>query len=207
MSYLSDAKEHMRKEDYEDIVKSRSRGDYEGYRRRPVDYYESYYPACVRPYLPKKRDGNIMILYESSSGFTLSIGPHWPGTLVVVAMLLVGSWMNFGRVKGSLWLETFVVTQLSLSLVFLFLTALSDPGIIRYSILPFRVYCIACSLLVIDRTSVAVADEETAERLVYCDICSIHRAPTTVHCFDCNCCIEEMDHHCPWMSKCIGKKK
>lgn len=27
----------------------------------------------------------------------------------------------------------------------------------------------------------------------------------TYHCFECNVCIEGYDHHCPWMTKCIGK--
>ena len=26
------------------------------------------------------------------------------------------------------------------------------------------------------------------------------------HCFDCGICIEGYDHHCPWVSKCIGTK-
>jgi hypothetical protein len=25
------------------------------------------------------------------------------------------------------------------------------------------------------------------------------------HCWDCDVCIEGLDHHCPWTSKCIGK--
>lgn len=28
----------------------------------------------------------------------------------------------------------------------------------------------------------------------------------TVHCEECEVCIEGYDHHCPWTSKCIGKK-
>ena len=191
-SYFSDAREHMRKEDFEDLVRFKNsglvRGDFSAYgRRSPIDHYETYYPACIRKFLPKKRDGNIMILYESEGGFSLSIGPHWPGTIVVVAMLGGGTWLNLGRIKNSLALQSFVVLLFVLSLIFLFLTSLTDPGVVRSSII--------------------VANEVEAEGLVYCDICAIHRAPTTVHCFDCNCCIEEMDHHCPWMSKCIGKKK
>lgn len=26
-----------------------------------------------------------------------------------------------------------------------------------------------------------------------------------IHCPDCDICVEELDHHCPWTSKCIGK--
>ena len=26
------------------------------------------------------------------------------------------------------------------------------------------------------------------------------------HCTDCGVCIADMDHHCPWTSKCIGSK-
>lgn len=27
----------------------------------------------------------------------------------------------------------------------------------------------------------------------------------TSHCYDCGICVEGFDHHCPWVSKCIGK--
>ena len=35
--------------------------------------------------------------------------------------------------------------------------------------------------------------------------CEIYQGPRTGHCNDCNACIDELDHHCPWMSKCVGK--
>ena len=28
---------------------------------------------------------------------------------------------------------------------------------------------------------------------------------STFHCFECEVCIEGYDHHCPWVTKCIGK--
>lgn len=28
----------------------------------------------------------------------------------------------------------------------------------------------------------------------------------TSHCYDCGVCVEGYDHHCPWTSKCIGRK-
>ena len=37
------------------------------------------------------------------------------------------------------------------------------------------------------------------------EFCNTIRAPRTSHCYDCNACVLELDHHCPWMGKCVGK--
>eukprot|EP01016_Furgasonia_blochmanni_P043972 TRINITY_DN6055_c0_g1_i5.p1 TRINITY_DN6055_c0_g1~~TRINITY_DN6055_c0_g1_i5.p1 ORF type:complete len:256 (+),score=33.72 TRINITY_DN6055_c0_g1_i5:189-956(+) len=39
----------------------------------------------------------------------------------------------------------------------------------------------------------------------YCRICKILRPENAFHCTDCEACIEQWDHHCPWTGKCIGK--
>ena len=38
-----------------------------------------------------------------------------------------------------------------------------------------------------------------------CKYCNVARARGTVHCYECDACIIELDHHCPWTGKCIGK--
>lgn len=43
-------------------------------------------------------------------------------------------------------------------------------------------------------------------KIKYCATCDIYRPPRTVHCGLCNCCIERLDHHCPWLGTCIGKR-
>lgn len=43
-------------------------------------------------------------------------------------------------------------------------------------------------------------------KIKYCVTCDIYRPPRTVHCGICNCCIERLDHHCPWLGTCIGKR-
>jgi palmitoyltransferase ZDHHC9/14/18 len=40
----------------------------------------------------------------------------------------------------------------------------------------------------------------------YCGNCSIYRPPRTIHCYSCGGCIEKLDHHCPWLGTCIGKR-
>lgn len=41
----------------------------------------------------------------------------------------------------------------------------------------------------------------------WCDICDVvqSKKKRVSHCYDCNVCIEDIDHHCPWMGKCIGR--
>ncbi len=39
----------------------------------------------------------------------------------------------------------------------------------------------------------------------FCHFCELVRERGTEHCEDCGVCIEGMDHHCPWVGKCIGR--
>ena len=48
---------------------------------------------------------------------------------------------------------------------------------------------------------------EGGKRKKYCGVCKMWVPKNgTVHCEDCDICIEGYDHHCPWTSKCIGKR-
>jgi palmitoyltransferase len=40
----------------------------------------------------------------------------------------------------------------------------------------------------------------------YCPKCLIKKKKFTVHCFICDVCIEDFDHHCSWINKCVGEK-
>lgn len=43
-------------------------------------------------------------------------------------------------------------------------------------------------------------------KLKICGQCNVVQDATVKHCHDCDVCIRELDHHCPWMGKCIGKR-
>ena len=46
--------------------------------------------------------------------------------------------------------------------------------------------------------------QETISRKRLCRKCNIRVSKGTYHCSDCDVCIRDYDHHCPWTSKCIG---
>jgi len=76
------------------------------------------------------------------------------------------------------------ITFSSTSLLFLWLTHITDPGVIP------RQREIETRML------------SEGER--HCDECKIIRPPRGKHCRHCNHCVEVFDHHCPYAGVCVG---
>ncbi|RNF00335.1 hypothetical protein TraAM80_07660 [Trypanosoma rangeli] len=45
-----------------------------------------------------------------------------------------------------------------------------------------------------------------AQDLVLCRVCGVRRPPRTSHCYQCNVCVEEHDHHCVVIGGCVGRR-
>lgn len=116
----------------------------------------------------------------------------------------------------------------SLALVLLLKLAISDPGVLlRPSLgeIPETLHSRISSLrgganainqmtigvpTVVEEVSIdslnlsKLVPNRRAKRQVYCEQCEFIVQPGVAHCTECGCCVVGYDHHCPWVSKCVG---
>ena len=44
------------------------------------------------------------------------------------------------------------------------------------------------------------------DAMAYCKNCRVNVQLDSKHCWDCNKCVSNYDHHCPWLNTCIGTR-
>lgn len=86
------------------------------------------------------------------------------------------------------------------SIFFLYLSASTDPGI-----LPRAVKDDASTTLYFPILHDFEVDG-IVHRLKYCSSCHIYRSLRASHCSDCDNCVLDFDHHCPWVGTCIARR-
>lgn len=125
-----------------------------------------------------------------------------------------------GRVSVELgwWWNVVVAVALAVTVVFAGMSALIDPGILPRYTAP-RASLDTDGLKSDTETLVyhelnpqfllgkdVTATDGTVTFWKYCNTCEIFRPPRCSHCSRCDNCVEEFDHHCPWLSNCIGRR-
>lgn len=119
------------------------------------------------PLIRAKRLGKSYIWLETDGELVITMGPHWPGVLVVIFLIIGGTYMSMELItfippnRGSFLPAFFRLSSIfffTTTTALLLLTACSDPGIVRATPLNEK--------------------EETEEDLantMYCEICSIYQ--------------------------------
>jgi len=148
---------------------------------------ERFIPAYDRT---KRNFGTHLPFFFIGRDPFFTIGPDWQYFLCMwLSLLAIGILVNF-YVAAHLPIEVRILTQvvtLFQSAAYI-LTSLRNPGI--------------ASRDPMDK------DEEGSvypTNPAYCQKCRVMRSNTVYHCVDCDVCIKEFDHHCPWTGKCIGQ--
>ena len=138
----------------------------------------------------EKMGANYIFLSDKDNNPLITIGPNWRICLLFYSViigafsLLFYFYWNFLNI----FLRIFgIVNCFLFSYTYIYILV-TDPGI------PKRI------------------DEETANKsnakYVFCKMCKnwVSVKSGAVHCSQCDICIEGYDQHCPWISKCVGRK-
>lgn len=56
------------------------------------------------------------------------------------------------------------------------------------------------------RNGARTVAERMQEKPRYCRMCEFYQPLRVRHCHSCELCVSTFDHHCPWLSTCIGEK-
>jgi len=127
-------------------------------------------------------------------GRTAYIGPHWPCSIIMLAVILgIGSsFIMYHTARASLLHSSLGVLATVSSAVSFLCCAVSSPGILQ------------------PRPGSKGGPGEPEQYFAsngkrHCTACNIKQPVGTLHCDYCHVCIVGWDHHCPWMNKCIGE--
>ena len=136
------------------------------------------------------------------TGPTDDFGPNTCAWLTVLTPMLLFFYVWGDALAEASTLLLGIVTFCFGSTIFWFLaTSFTDPGILARNTDPLAAKQPTPPLLRhrVDEDGVSVTD-------TWCTTCLIYRPPRASHCPDCDNCVRDFDHHCPFTRNCIGQR-
>ena len=116
---------------------------------------------------------------------------------------------NFFVDELSFVVPTILIILYLIATIFLIIASFVDPGIIRRFNLDNdnkQKDFINFNPKNYKRTEAKIFQLGYIKSFKYCSTCGIIRPNRSTHCCDCNNCVERLDHHCPWIGNCAGKR-
>lgn len=180
--------------------------------------------CCGRPQYVGRM---ILLCGHKDSRFPLHclVGPDWPCMLITYALVSAPtiSFLILIAARISWIIVMLGLVSFTLTLIFFSLTACSDPGIVYRQLQEetledseagaaqshANVTISNSDIRGAPLTAAAGASTSTAlnpTAQIPCSRCELSRPVGASHCYDCEVCVTDLDHHCPWTGKCIGKK-
>jgi len=117
-------------------------------------------------------------------------------TTITPMVLFFYAWAEVLRRSSPIYLGL-VVVSFSSTLFWFVVTAFSDPGIIARQLPPDVTPPL-------NRMVTLSSGKKVSE--VWCTTCHIYRPEGASHCRDCDNCVRNFDHHCPFTRNCIGAR-
>ncbi|KAK3439530.1 hypothetical protein EUGRSUZ_C04398 [Eucalyptus grandis] len=163
----------------------------------------AFFLGNARSLLDKRCDGNSRLGKLSKLG----LAPVLWFLIIVLLLIYINSVIRaptlpkltagFGLLA---WSGVFLA---SAGLVLFYRCSRKDPGYIRMNVHDPQNMKDDEPLLKIEINNPALLAGNWSQ---LCATCKIVRPLRAKHCSTCDRCVEQFDHHCPWVSNCIGKK-
>lgn len=163
----------------------------------------AFFLGNARRLLDKRCDGNSRLGRISKLGLAPVL---WCIIFVLLAtyihsVILATKMPKLTAAAGLLaWFGVFLATA---GLVMFYRCSSKDPGYIRMNMHDSQDMKDDEPLLKIEINNPALLAGNWSQ---LCATCKIVRPLRAKHCSTCDRCVEQFDHHCPWVSNCIGKK-
>ncbi|KAI5679630.1 hypothetical protein M9H77_00857 [Catharanthus roseus] len=171
----------------------------------------AFFLGNARRLLDKRCDGNSHVGKLAKLGlapvlwiFSLFFVGNYKDIVSKYLFLLSCTAPNLPKLTaGAALIAWLGVLSASAGLVLFYRCSSKDPGYIKMSARHTRDMKDDEPLLKIEINNPALLAGNWSQ---LCSTCKIVRPLRAKHCSTCDRCVEQFDHHCPWVSNCIGKK-
>ncbi|KAF1001848.1 protein S-acyltransferase 24-like [Apium graveolens] len=163
----------------------------------------AFFLGNARRLFDKRWDGNTRLGQLSKLGLAPVL---WCMIFVLLVMYVhsVITATNLPKLTAGIgllaWLGVFLASS---GLIFFYRCSSKDPGYIRMNMHDAQNMKDDEPLIKIEIGNPALLAGNWS---LLCPTCKIVRPLRAKHCSTCDRCVEQFDHHCPWVSNCVGKK-